>query len=158
MTTSSEVSSPETDSHFDGFTRWRFRDVTVFGVNADATLAGFARTFRGFLADPTPRVLWDVRECSLSRLAHGHLRWLVGELTRADLQKRPSGRSAFVCPGDDDYNTLRILVAYAEANDYRIELAVFRDIDEARRWLFDDRSRDRSANPATRRAGGRSSG
>lgn len=158
MTTSPEASSPETDSHFDGFTRWRFRDVTVFGVNADATLAGFARTFRDFLSDPTPRVLWDVRECSLSRLVHGHLRWLVGELMRADLQKRPRGKSAFVCPRDDDYNTLRILVAYAEANDYRIELAVFRDIDEARCWLFDDRSRDRPTETATRAAAGRSSG
>jgi hypothetical protein len=61
----------------------------------------------------------------------------------SDLQKRPSGRSAFVCPSDADFNTLRIFIAYAEANNYRIELAVFRDIDEARHWLFNDRSKIR---------------
>jgi hypothetical protein len=34
-------------------------------------------------------------------------------------------------------------IAYAEANGYGIELAVFRDIDQARRWLFDDPSSNR---------------
>jgi hypothetical protein len=143
LTTRPEASNPEADSHLDGFTRWRFRDVTVFGVRGEATLTGFATVFREFLADPTPLVLWDMRECSLSRLAHGRLRWLVSQLMRSDLQKRPSGRSAFVCPADADFNVLRILIAYAEANGYAIELAVFRDIDEARRWLPIDPSRDR---------------
>ena len=83
-----------------------------------------------------------MRECSVSRLAHGQLRWLVGQLMRSDSKKRPAGRSAFVCPGDADYNVLRVLIAYAEANGHAIELAVFRDIDEARVWLFDDRSRE----------------
>ena len=144
MTERPEASRPEADPQLDGFSRWRFRDTTVFGVGGEATLTGFATIFREFLSDPTPHVLWDMRECSLSRLAHGRLRWLVSQLMRSDIQKRPSGRSAFVCPGDADYNVLRILIAYAEASGYGIELAAFRDIDKARRWLFNDPSRNRS--------------
>lgn len=141
MTNRPKASSPEEDSHLEGFTRWRFRDITVFGVRDEATPTGFARILQEFLADPTPRVLWDLREYSLARLPHDKLRWLIGQLMRSDLQKRPTGRSAFLCSGDADYNATRILIAYAEANDYAIELAVFRDIDEARLWLFDDPSR-----------------
>jgi hypothetical protein len=137
LTTGPEAPNPEAGLHLDGFTRWRFRDLTVFGVGSEATVAGFVTVFREFLSDPTPHVFWDMRECSLSNLAHDKLRWLVRQLMRSDLDKRPSGRSAF-CPGDADYNILRILIAYVEANGYGIELAVFRDIDEARRWLFND--------------------
>ena len=141
---STEPAHPEADPHHDDFVRWRFRDTTVFGVRGEATLAGFATVSREFQADPTPHALWDMRECSLTRLAEGQLRWLVGQLMRSDRQKRPTGRSAFVCPGDADYNALRVLIACAEADDRGIELAVFRDIDAARGWLF-DRSRSRSA-------------
>lgn len=140
-----EVRRPEADPHLDGFIRWRFRDTTVFGVRGEATLAGFAKVSREFLSDPTPHALWDMRECSVSRLAHGQLGWLVGELMRSDVLKRPTGKSAFVCPGDADYNVLRVLIACAEAGGHSIEMAVFRDIDRARGWLFDDRSGSRPA-------------
>ncbi len=91
-----------------------------------------------FLADPTPHALWDMRDCSVSRLAHGQLRWLLGHLTRSDLRKRPSGRSAFVCPDDADYCVLRVLIACADPDGQGIELAVFRDIDGARGWVLDE--------------------
>jgi hypothetical protein len=142
---STEAAHAEADPHLDSVVRWRFRDTTVFGVRGEATLAGFARVSREFLADPTPQALWDMREYSVSSLARGQLRWLVGQLMRSDPRKRPRGRSAFVCPGDADYNVLRVLIAYAEAHGYGVELAVFRDIDEARGWLFDRPSRSRSA-------------
>jgi hypothetical protein len=144
LNNSPEAPYPVAGAELAGLTRWRFRDITVFGVNGEATLTGFVSTFREFLLDPTPRVLWDMRECSLSSIAHGKFRWLISQLMRSDLQKRPCGRSAFLCPEDADYDMARMLIAYAEANDYGIELAVFRDIDEARRWLFDDPPNDRS--------------
>jgi hypothetical protein len=90
---------------------------------------------RNTLSGPTLHVLWDMREYSLSRLDHTQLRLLVSQLLPSDLQRRPTGRSAFVCTSDADYNAMRILIAHAEAGDYRIELAAFRDIDEARQRL-----------------------
>jgi hypothetical protein len=118
--------------------------VTVFRVRGEAGPTGFVKSFRDFLSDPTPRVLWDMRECGLSRLAHDQIRWLVSQLVRLDLRTRPSGRSAFVCPSEDDHNVMRLLIAFAEANGYRIELAAFRRVEEAQRWLAHDLPRQRS--------------
>jgi hypothetical protein len=50
-------------------------------------------------------------------------------------ERNTLGRSAFVCNSDAACNAMRILMAYAEANDYRVELAVVRDIDEPQDWL-----------------------
>lgn len=111
--------------------------MTVLRVREEAVPTGLVTTFREFLADPTPRVLWDLREYKLSRLANEQLRWLVSQLLRSDTEKRPTGRSAFVC-SEADRNVMRILIAYAEANDYGVELAAFLDFEEARRWLEDD--------------------
>jgi hypothetical protein len=133
---------PEADSHLDGITCWRSQDVTVFGVHGDATPTGLVTVLREFLSDPTPLVLWDMRECSLELLTLDQLRWLVCRLTRADHWKRPVGKSAFVC-SDEDHNVARLLVAYAEANDYAIKLAVFTNLDAAQSWLFNDPSRNR---------------
>jgi hypothetical protein len=91
--------------------------------------------FREFLADPTPRVLWNMQQCSLSPFGREELRSVVSRLMRLDHRKRPGGRSAFVCARDHDQNVMRVLIAYAEANDYAIELAVFRELEEAQEWL-----------------------
>lgn len=138
------AADPEADSRLDGITRWSSRDVTVFGVHSEATPAAMVTGFREFLSDPTPLVLWDMRECSLNLVRIDELHWLVCRLTRADHRKRPSGKSAFVC-SDEDHNVVRLLVAYAEASDYGIKLAAFTSIDVAQRWLFNDPSRDPSA-------------
>jgi hypothetical protein len=118
-------------------TRSRDAGITLFALGREATPAAFVAAFRELLSDPTPHVLWDLRECSLSRLSHDQLRWLVSQLMRSDFRKRPGGRTALVCSGDDDENVMRLLVAYAEANDYPIDLAVFRDTGPARLWLAD---------------------
>jgi hypothetical protein len=135
LSNGSEAPDPETDPEFAGFTHWRFPDLSVFHAHGEATVAAFLSTFRSFLSDPTPNVLWDLRECPLSNLAHDKLHWGVSQAMRSDTRKRPRGRSAFVCRGESDYNVMRILIAYAEAHRYGIDLAAFRDIDEARRWL-----------------------
>jgi hypothetical protein len=139
MTNRDEGSSP--DLH--GIPRERSREATVFRLHGDATPIGLVTIFREFLADPTPLVLWDMREGSLKPLTIDELRWLVSRLTRANHRKRPTGKSAFVC-SDEDYNVVRLLVAYAEANDYAIELAVFTNLEVAERWLFDEPSKNRS--------------
>jgi hypothetical protein len=134
----------EADPDFAGFTHWRFPELTVFHAHGEATVAAFVSAFQKFLSDPTPQVLWDLRECPLSNLAHDKLRWGVSQVVRSDVRKRPRGRSAFACRRESDYNVMRILIAYAEAHGYAIDLAAFRDVDEARRWLGGGSPPDRS--------------
>lgn len=123
---------------FTRITRTRDGELTIFQVRGEATPPRLVDALREFLADPTRGVLWDLRDCRLSPLYHDQLRWLVSQLMRSDHSKRRTGRSAFVCRGDDDRNVMRLLIAYAEANEYRIELAVFGSVKQAQRWLGRD--------------------
>jgi hypothetical protein len=138
LTARLQVASSEVDPQLPGFTRWRLEGLTVFRVQGEATSDGFLMVFRGFLFDPTPQVLWDLREYSLFHLPLDEMRWLVGALTRLDLRKRPRGRSAFVCSSDEEQAHLRVFTSYAEANDYPIKLAVFGDMEQAKGWLTAD--------------------
>ena len=112
-------------------------ETVVFRVRGEATPAVFMDGLHAFLADPTPCVLWDLRGCRLSGLGRDQLRWLGSRLMRPDHSKSRVGRSAFVCGTDEDRNVMRLLVAYAEASDHGIEIAVFGDVVRAERWLED---------------------
>src|SRR5512139_1113253 len=120
---------------FSSVSRLRDGELTVLTVRGEATPAMLIGAYREFLAEPTTRVLWDMRNGWLARLAHDQLRWSIGQLIRSDGGRRPQGRSAIVCSSEDDRNVMRLLIAYAEANDYRIEVAAFSGIDKARHWL-----------------------
>lgn len=132
MATATEGLTP-----FVGFFRTRCDDLTVFEVHGALTPARVVSLFRQFLVNPTPFALWDMRECSLDSFAEGELRWVVGQLTQAEVggRRRTTGRSAFVCPRDSDAAAMRQLIAHAQSGDYGIHMALFRDIDDARCWL-----------------------
>ena len=124
-------------------TRIRDGSITTFRAHGAAAPEVLIAALREFLAEPTPHVLWDLRECGVAYHAHGRLPSLVSQLIRADHSKRPSGRSAFVCSCDVDFNVMRNFIAYAEANEYGIELAAFLDLGAARRWLGDESASER---------------
>jgi hypothetical protein len=109
-------------------------DITIFEVRGAATPADVIAIFRGFPDRPTPLVLWDMRAYDLSHLADELPRW-ASDLTLPNCGRRLHGRSAFVFSRDADAYVMHMLIAHAEASGYGIPLAVFRDIDEARRWL-----------------------
>jgi len=116
-------------------TRTREGSLTAFRVRGEGTPDVLIAVFREFLADPTPKVLWDLRECRLGLLTLEQMRDLVSRMMGVDRRGRTKGRSAFLCTREEDVMMMRILTAYAEANDYGIELAVFDDPAAARRWL-----------------------
>ncbi len=131
------ATATESLTQFVGFFRRRYDDLTVFEVHGVVTPARVVSLFRQFLANPTPFALWDMRGCSISSFEDAELRWVVGQLVQLEGngRKRVNGRSAFVCPRDADAAAMRKLIACAEADDYGIHLAHFRDIDDARCWL-----------------------
>jgi hypothetical protein len=118
-----------------GFSAKRVGVVTIFEIRGTATPADLVTIFRGFVDHPTPLVLWDMREYTVSSLGDDELRGLVGQLVRIDRQQRVHGRWAFVCPRDADHFVMRMLIRYADANNYGIHLEVFRGLDDARCWL-----------------------
>jgi hypothetical protein len=127
----------ETPLPFVGYSRPASGKLTVFEIHGAATPAGVVSLFRQFMASPTPCLLWDLRGCSLAEFQTSDLQWMVRQLVQLDnLGERPLiGRSAFVCSRESDAIVMRRLIMYADAKDYGIELALFRDIDVARCWL-----------------------
>src|SRR5512139_189559 len=79
---------------FSSVSRLRDGELTVLTVRGEATPAMLIGAYREFLAEPTTRVLWDMRNGWLARLAHDQLRWSIGQLIRSDGGRRPQGRSA----------------------------------------------------------------
>ncbi len=82
------------------------------------------------------RVLWDARQLSCFELNFDDMREF-GKFLAGLRERRGGGRSALVANDDAVFGTFRIhqllnqtLVSY--------EFHVFRDFDEARRWLLDD--------------------
>ncbi len=110
--------------------------VTTLVIDGSATPEDVVPLFVQFMRRPTPRLLWDLRTCSLANFPMSGLQRMVNQLMRLDGIGRPGvGRSAFVCSSECDALVMRRLIWHAEANDYRIRLALFRDINVARRWL-----------------------
>lgn len=123
---------------FTSVTRTREGGLTVFKVRGEANPSAFIDAFRDFLTDPTRLALWDMRGCQLARLDPDRLRQLVGDMKRFDHSKRPRAKTAFVCRTEEDANVMRLLVAYAEADEYATEMAVFGNVTPAQHWLAED--------------------
>lgn len=115
--------------------RQRVGNVTLYQVRGVAAPTDILHLFQDFLADPTPIVVWDMRECRVSHMTGADVRRVVIELLRMNQQNPVRGKSAFICPDAPDFERMRTLAAYAEANDYGYQLDVFSNGAEAREWL-----------------------
>jgi hypothetical protein len=80
---------------------------------------------------PGMKVLWDARDARPDVTADD-VRWIVHFVAR-HREARGKGRSAVVTGRDVDYGMARIAQVHLEP--LPIELAVFRELEEAERWL-----------------------
>jgi hypothetical protein len=74
----------------------------------------------------------DLREGGVADLHTREVKWLVDLMDRHRDQIGPS-RTAIVVSTDVDYGLARMYQAYAESTS--IETNIFRDLEDARRWL-----------------------
>jgi hypothetical protein len=110
-------------------------DVTVFTVGGAVDAAEVSGHIMAFLTgDPTPLVLWDIRAGSVAGLSLVDVMWII---KRAEpfADRRRGGRTAIVCAQTLDYAVSRMFQSFAEVMQIPFEIAVFRDHEEARRWL-----------------------
>lgn len=114
--------------------RTREGDLTVFQVRGEVGAPAMIAAFREFLADPTRLALWDMRGWG-ARVDLERLRPVVDSIKRSDHSKRPRPKTAIVCRSEGDANAIRLFVAYAQAEQYATEMAVFGNVTHARRWL-----------------------
>ena len=110
--------------------------VTVFTVAPGVRPEDLIQALSAFMRDaPTQRVLWDLRQSSISQFTDDDRLWMVSQLSKFSGAERAGGRSAFVVAHDVDFGVMRMLITYAELGGYAVSLQVFRDVDVARAWL-----------------------
>ena len=109
--------------------------VTMFTVVGEADALEILNQIVTFLREaPTMRVIWDIRNGTLSPLSPHDLRMIVeraGPLTHV----RAGGRTAIVCSRAVDFGLSRMFQTFAELAAIPFEIRVARDLDDARRWI-----------------------
>jgi hypothetical protein len=114
-------------------------NVTVFTVVGAVDAAEVSGHIMAFLTgDPTPLVLWDIRAGSVTGLSLVDVLWII-KRGKPFADRRRGGRTAIVCVQTLDYAVSRMFQSLAEAMEIPFEIAVFRDHEEARRWLNESR-------------------
>ena len=114
-------------------------DLTVITVVGKVDAEQIASQIISFLTgEPTQLVLWDIREGSLVSLSSNDLQMIVKRGAQfAD--RRKGGRTAIVCSKDLDYGLSRMFQAFASLQHIPFEIDVFRNLEEAREWLNENR-------------------
>jgi len=78
------------------------------------------------------RVLWDLRNANAADLPSGDLR-SIAAFESKERPEHPRARLAFVVQRDVEFGLARMVGVFSE--DPHIDQSVFRDRDEAERWL-----------------------
>ena len=110
----------------------RSRFIVTGDVDSQEWLDAYERFLQ---AEPAGHVLWDLTEGSLAVLSSADVRDLALRVEAIREGRQAGGRFAFVCPRDVDFGIARMLVTYAGCSDPRAPMQVFRDLEEAWRWL-----------------------
>lgn len=115
--------------------------VTVTGaVDADQV----CRQILGFLgANPTSRVLWDLRSGTLSMLSATDMQRIITDCAE-HADKRRGGRTAVLCARPVDFGLARMFETLAELYHVPFDIRVFGEHDEAMAWLFGVNSEERA--------------
>jgi hypothetical protein len=110
-------------------------DLTVVTVVGKVDAEQVLRQIISFLTgEPTQLVLWDFREGSLADLSRADLQRIV-KRGAPFADRRKGGRTAIVCSREVDYGLSRMFQSFASVQHIPFEIKVFRDIQEARKWL-----------------------
>ena len=111
------------------------KDLTVAKATGRMTADDFRKwTSSYYNGTVTAFVLWDISEADLSDLATTDLEDDALH-TKNLANARNGGRTAIVTGNDLEYGMSRMLEAFYEVEDMPFETQIFRDLDEARRWL-----------------------
>jgi len=113
----------------------RSRDLTVFSLSGEVGYQAFISALIDYGREGTTFFeLYDLRSISGKRLTTGEISSLADFLSRHPDLRSPGNKTAVVVSEDIDYGFSRMISMLTEdTTAYDIE--VFRDIDEAWKWL-----------------------
>ncbi len=103
---------------------------TVFGDLTSQEILDKLKTY--YQGKPTRLILWDFINATWSGIATDELQKTV---KKAKKYSRKGGKTALVFSKDVDFGIGRVLKAFAEIEGYDYEFGIFRDMEDAEKWL-----------------------
>jgi hypothetical protein len=88
---------------------------------------------------PTRYILWDLSSASLAGMRTEQIRrlaWQVSRMGQTGKDCRQGGKTALVCTRDVECGMGRMLTLFLSMEDYPVNVQVFRDVKDAKAWLF----------------------
>lgn len=110
-------------------------DLTIFTVEGDLSADEILAYSKKYYVDnPTKLVLWDATKGSVSKITADDFRKIAKKM-KIQTEKREGGKTAIVGKLDIDFGSARMYGAYADMEEIKISYNVFRNVDDAIKWL-----------------------
>ena len=110
-------------------------DLTIFTVEGDLSADEIVTySSKHYVENPTKLVLWDAAKGSVSKITADDFRNIAKKM-KNQTKKREGGKTAIVGKFDVDFGSARMYGAYAELEEIKISYNVFRNADDAMKWL-----------------------
>ncbi len=113
-------------------------DLTIFIVVGEATFDEvWDQTFTFFSGKPSKSVLWDFTSGTVKNISSQEIDQIAkrgGEV----LAKIEGRKGAILAPKDVDYGLARIFQMFSKFEKFPFEIEIFRDMNDARKWLMSD--------------------
>lgn len=110
-------------------------DLTIFTVEGDLSSDEILKySIKYYDTKPTKLVLWDVSRGSVSKISRADFQ-RIASIMKGHTAKRANGKTALIGKFDVDFGIARMYEAYADIEEIQIIYKVFRNVDDALKWL-----------------------
>lgn len=112
------------------------QDLTFFTADGEISFSEASEIissyYKGIDPRPTKNIIWDLRNASVASLSPYQITCLA-DLSAKYSELRDGGKTAIVASHDINFGIARVFEA--ETMDVPREFVVFRDMDQALRWI-----------------------
>jgi len=110
-------------------------NLTIFSVEGDLSANEIIKYSTEYYDEkPTKYVLWDATKGSVGKIESSDFNRIAINLKK-HTKKRAGGKTALVGKFDIDFGYARMYEAYADLEEIPITYKVFRNADDAIKWL-----------------------
>lgn len=108
--------------------------LLILRVTGELSFDELVATIKEHFPSLTRDLIWDFRHGTLRSVTAAQLE-RIPAIARQHMPNRPGGKTAYVVAADVDFGLLRMYIAIASYSQLPYEYNVFRDYEEALRWV-----------------------
>ncbi len=119
------------------------KSLTIFTMTGEPDIDEIHNAIKSFWEahELTVSALWDVRYANLTNLKSSDIENIAAIIRQYAhrFEERKAGKTAIVASSDLQYGLSRILGTFYEIEDFPTQLKIFRLMEEAIKWLDQDK-------------------